>query len=257
MSYKLFFNSKFYFGFVYLILFGLAGCASEDPALVSPEPSSKTVHFRLLNYCSSPSSLVLGETVESQTAPLNTISPSIQPPLGDSMTLALKQNGSVVYKLPIKFRLIRDTKYTMIALPKPENIDPEGRYDSLIYLSTSLSLMLNDNKSYLTIVNAFPDSTAFFTVTVGCPNGDVLAQNASYQSISPQTEILFGKTSISLSKSQYGVTELVNLYDFDFVSKGEYALIVRPDADKKPELWLLDINNQEVTSLNKAIVNAD
>ncbi len=257
MGCKLFFNKKFYFGFVYLILVGLTGCASEDPALVSPEPSSKTVHFRLLNYCSSPASLVLGETVESQSTPQNTMSQSIRPPLGDSMTLAVKQNGSVVYKMPIKFRLIRDTKYSMIALPKPENIDPEGRYDSLIYLSTSLSLMLNENKSYLTIVNAFPDSSVFFSATVGCPNGEVLALNSSYKSISAQTEIIFGKTSISLSKSQHGVTELVNLYDFDFVSKGEYALIIRPDDNKKPELWLLDMNNPEVSSLQKATVNVD
>jgi|GEM_PF-1383302 len=239
------------------LIFSLIGCASENPLLVSPEPPSKTVWFRVLNYCRFSSSLLLGETVESQQTPKNSISEKIQPPIGDSIAMSVKQNGSVIYKMPFKFKLIRDTKYTVIALPKPNGTDSAGYFGSIITLSTSLSLMLNNNKSYLTIINAFPDSSISFNVTLGCPNGIALAQGLFYKQVSIQNEVESGKMTVSMSKLDAGVISLVNLYDFDLPSKGEYTLIIKPDENGAPELLVLDMNDPSINALQKAKINSD
>lgn len=230
-------------------------CAQENPNLVSPEPASKTVTFRILNFCESAQSVYLGESIETESAAKYSISAPVSPPMGDSLTLKIKEGAALVYASPIKFRLVRNTKYSILSLPNPKGHDPAGAFNTPVILGTALKLMLNEGKSYLTAVNCYPDSTVQFRIALGCPNGFPIATSLLYRFADEQKEIDAGTQTISLVMNKNGFDTLINLYDLTLVSKSDIALIIYQNAQGNPDLWLLDLSNPDKSAFSPAPVN--
>jgi hypothetical protein len=233
-------KTRFIFIVTILFIF-LFGCAKENPDLVNPPPASKTVKIRFLNLAGDQKNrkLVVGGLNESNLTGYETLSDTVQPTMEDSVSFAIRGDGVEEYKLKYKFRIIRDTKYTVIGLPGINNNKP---VDTLIVVGTTSGLTKNTSGAYIQLVNTVPDSNYSYSLTLGCPNGNLIAQGISYRMISYQNRIRAGKVPVSLIRFDRVNTSIIGLYELNIEEGGEYAIIVRKNANSE-ELLIIDQHN--------------
>lgn len=218
------------FGFIYfwiaLVLFW--GCTQEDPNLVNPPLPSETIRIRFFNAVDNPTKLQLDidGKVRSQEIDYLNLSDTISPPPNDSVTLSVFANGNKVFHSSRKLRLVRDTRYIIIA---GESFRSAGSVDSLIILYSTIGLPKNQYKSYFKFVNLVKDSTTQYSLVEGCPNGQILVQSQRYLSFPLLQTIASGKHIFSLIEEKEGKREFIGLYSFDFMQDMEYTLFIARD----------------------------
>jgi hypothetical protein len=170
------------------------------------------------------------------------ISESLQPP-SDSTYVFIFLNGNEEFRRDRKLRYVRQTNYTLIALPSADNAENYKTMDSLIVLFTSLGFKSNNPKSLLKVFNAFPDSTISYTASLGCPSGEKLISGLRYRSQSMPKEVRSGVLSVSITMDSAGVKQS-HLYNLNLSAGSQYCLFIMRDNNGDDLIKLLDETNQ-------------
>jgi hypothetical protein len=235
--------------FLFLTPLILLSCIEENPNLVNPPPQTSSVGLRFLNLASDQKTRVLdlGQDTKTEEIGYGEISGSLQPP-SDSTYVFIFLNGNEEFRKDRKLRYVRQTNYTLIALPSADNTENYKPMDSLIVLFTSLGFKSNNPKSLLKVFNAFPDSTITYTASLGCPSGEKLISGLRYRSQSMSKEVRSGLLPVSITKDSAGVKQS-HLYNLNLSAGSQYCLFIIRNINGDDEVRLLDETNQETYPL--------
>ena len=237
-------NSKKLIILIFVSIF-FYSCIDENPNLVNPPPQTSSVGLRFLNLTSDNKSRVLdlGQNTNSGEVTFGEISESMQPP-SDSTYLFVFLSGNEEFRKDRKLRYVRQTNYTVIALPSADNGENYRSMDSLIVLFTSLGFKSNNPKALLKVFNAYPDSTVTFTASLGCPSGEKLVSGLKYRYQSLSKEVRGGLLPVSITKDSAGEKQS-HLYNLNVSAGSQYCLFVMRDMNGNDVVKLLDESNQE------------
>ncbi len=230
--------------FTILLLLVLASCVDENPDLVNPPSQAETIHIRFLNLASDEDSRSLSleyinDEMTTDAVPFAGTTALFHPP-GDSVFFNVMKNGNVDYQKKSKFFFFREVTYLFAALPTPDGAPEPRPVDTLVNLQTTTTVPPNSIDAYVSLFNAYPDSTVSFSLTLGCQNGQSIASNVQYRRSSPIKNIRSGRTALSLIKSEGPNVETIGTYDFDLAARGQYALVVRREDDGSPGFYIID-----------------
>jgi hypothetical protein len=230
----------------------IAGCADENPSLVYQPPQTETVRVRYLNLAGDQRArtFLINGLRETQGF-YGMLSSAIKPP-ADSGNISVRLNGAEEYALQTKIRFVRNTNYTIVALPSANNAPKQRLMDTLITVASMYGLTEKPNTAYIKILNANPDSTVSYSVNIGCPNGASLFSSQAYRAVTYfPSEIRTGNVAVSLSRTGPGSLEFINLYNLEIKQNRQYTLIVEKN-DGREELWMLDeLDTNSATALRK------
>lgn len=227
---------KFWFLNFCLSFLVVWGCTKEDLNLVNPPSPSETIRFRFFNAVNSLNKLQLDidGKVRSQEVSFLSISDTIVPPPIDSLTISVFNNEIKVYQARNKVRLIRDTRYMVVA---GESFNSDGVIDSIMILYSTIGLPKNQYQSYFKFVNLVKDSSAKFSLVEGCPNGKVIVQSQSYLSNPFLRGIGSGEHIFSIMQEKQGERTPIGLYSINFEEDKEYTLILVKDSENEFRLF--------------------
>lgn len=238
---------KILFYFISLLFF--TSCAKENPLLVNPPSPAETVKIRLFNLAGDEKDrkLIIGGVNETNLTKYESLSDTIKPTPEDSVSLIIRGNGVEDFRLTDKFRVIRNTNYTVFAL---ESSDKKKPVDTVVILGTTPGLYINPNTSIVSFINTNNDTNVSYSVMLGCPSGTPIAQNITYRAISFQSQLPSGRLPISLIKHYIDSTRIIGLFELDLKSGDEYGIIIRFKAGKE-EIYQLDQNDLSQNALVK------
>lgn len=204
------------------------GCTEEDPNLVNPPLPNETIRIRFFNAFDNPSKLQLDidSKVRSSAIPYLEISEPIAPPPNDSVSISLFVNSEKVYQSSVKLRLVRDTRYIIIA---GETDKSSGLPDTILILYSTIGLPKNQYQSYFKFVNLVKDSNTQFSLIEGCPNGRVVVQSQRYFAFPSFQTITAGDYVFSIIEEREATRQLVGLYSINFEEDKEYTLFLVKD----------------------------
>lgn len=236
---------------LWLIIILFWGCTEEDPNLVNPPLPSETIRIRFFNAVdnSSKISLDIDGKVRSSEISFLKISEPIAPPSNDSVSLSLFVNNSKIYQSNVKLRLIRDTRYTVIA---GETDKSNGLPDTILVLYSTIGLPKHQYQSYFKFVNLVKDSNAQFSLVEGCPNGRVVVQSQRYLTFPSFQTMVAGTHVFSIIEERKNGHNLVGLYSIDFEEDKEYTLILAKDrigAIRLYKIWDYDDSHSSLVEV--------
>lgn len=236
-----------------LIYFGslvfFVSCAKENPLLVNPPSPAETVKIRLFNLAGDQKDrkLIIGGVNETNLTKYESLSDTIKPTPEDSVSLIIRGNNVEDFRLTNRFRVIRNTNYTVFALESTDKIKP---VDTVIILGTTPGLYINPNTSIVSFINTNNDTNVSYSVVMGCPSGTPIAQNITYRTISFQSQLPSGRLPISLIKNYKDSIKIIGLFELDLKSGDEYGIIIR-FKEGREELYQLDQNDLSQNALAK------
>lgn len=239
-----------YIFFVVLTL--LISCAEEDPNLVNPHPPYQSIRIRLLNAFNGSDNIAwgfAGKPLSNAVGYLN-LSIPIMPPPYDSITVDFFQNNKLVFSTPRKIRLVRETRYLIIA---GKSFKDGNEIDTFMVLSTTYGLPKKLGKSYFKFVNLIRDSNIKVSLIEGCPNGKPLVSNVSYFSFPFLQTIPYGNHTFSLVINNGSQQIISNIYTLNFLEDNEYTLFVAQKRDGNYALFLYDDYDTTLTNLVELI----
>lgn len=240
---------------IYSVLFALVvliSCAKEDPQLVNPPPPYQSIRVRLLNGVNTDDNIAWGynNSIYSEGVPYLSITKSKIPPPFDSIKVEFYQNNRYVYSTNRKIRLIRETRYLIIA---GRSFKDGATVDTFMVLSTTYGLPKRLGKSYFKFVNLVRDSTLKATLVEGCPNGKPLISEVSYFNYPFLQTIPYGNYTISVLLKKGITWDLFNIYSINFEEDNEYTIFLAQKRDGTLGLFLYndyDTNATNLTELN-------
>lgn len=232
---------------VLLIYLTLLSCAEEDPNLVNPPPPYKSIRVRLLNGFNSNDLLAwgYGNTIYSEAVSYLNLTKSQIPPPFDSIKIDFYQNNALVYSTNRKLRLVRETRYLIVA---GKSLKDGSTIDTFMVLSTTYGLPKKLGKSHFKFVNLVRDSLLKATLVEGCPNGKPLISDVPYFSYPFLQTIPFGKYIISVLLKYGSNSSLLNIYSIDFQEDLEYTIFLAQKKDGTIGLFLY--NDYDTTTTN-------
>lgn len=247
--------------YLFFLLLLIAACGPEESdKLVNPPPKAESVKVRFINFAGDKQARsldILKGLARSEEVPYGAVSPAFTPP-ADSAVVGTVLNGSVDFQGEQLLRWLRNQTYTFIALPNPDETNPDGAVDTLVSLRTTSAIPEISNDAFIKVMNAYPDSTVTFTITVGCPNGETLQNRLQYRSYSANANpVLSGNIAFSLIKNSEVGDEIINLYETTLLPKGQYSLIISKNEFGEPQLLLLDELEPSRNSLTQMPVITD
>lgn len=216
-------------------------CPKEDENLISPASQLESIHVRFVNYGGddSPRQLLMNFDSKTDIAEWGKSTPAINPP-SDSATAKVLNSGDVEFEAEKKLRFARDLNYTVFALPFANGDSVQGNVNSLISITSSSIIDENSTMAYTAVINVIPDYETTYSVTVGCPNGDIIVSNLKYKNYGFHKEVRSGLLPVSLIKNGPNGTELLGLYEIELKEKGQYIYIITKDENGDEDLKILD-----------------
>lgn len=248
---------KYFRLFIFIAMALIISCAEENPNLVNPPSQAETIRIRFLNFAGDASERKLsidGKTTVS--TPRFAVSDAITPP-SDSGFVSIIKDGSPELKINRKLVFTRNITYNFIAFPSPDGSPRNKELDTLAMVQTSASIPENSVDAYIKLFNAFPDSTTRFSLRFGCPSGETLVSMLDYRMSSQQVIIRSGTVPVTLVQHEGPDEYIIGLYSLDLARKGQYLLIINMDANKNPELLMLDQANITTSALTKPQIIQD
>lgn len=227
--------------YLFCCLLLLTACAKENPLLVNPPSPAETVKIRLYNLAGDQKDrkLIIGGVIETKMTKYESLSDTIKPTPEDSVSLIIRGNDVEDFRLTDKFRVIRNTNYTIFAL---ESTDKRRPVDTVVILGTTPGLYINPNTSIVTFLNTNNDTNVRYSVVMGCPSGTPIAQNIGYRDISFQAQLPSGRMPISVIKHYQDSIKIIGLFELMLKSGDEYGIIIR-FRNGQEELYQLDQND--------------
>ncbi|MCX7879390.1 MAG: hypothetical protein N2517_01885 [Ignavibacteria bacterium] len=222
-----------------LVLIYLFGCAKENPLLINPPLTNQNVKIRLLNAVPSSQSISLeiDGPIKTESIGYLKLSQGITPPPFDSISIKFFQDQTNVYQPFRKIRIIRETKYLIIA---GESFRSNGFVDTFLTITTTYGLPKKQGKSYFKFVNLLKDSTLNVSIVEGCPNGTPLLQNVPYFSFPFLKTVNNGKLTFSVIFQKDGKSSLFNTYEMNFEEDKEYTLLLAKNKDNSINMFIYD-----------------
>jgi hypothetical protein len=216
-------------------------CIDENPNLVNPPSNVDKIYVRFVNLSGDFNSYYFTFNGANPTPTISfaTTTDAMHPPL-DSAIIAAQSNGSIVFQFKRQIKFTRDINYSYIAIPSAQGDSIQKNVDTLIALTTSMSMPSYSTDAYISLMNAVPDSTYFFSLTMGCPNANPLISGINYRHVSQPSFISTGDVPISILQTHNGVTTVLGTYKVPIVSRGQYVAIVMKDKDGQIKLYILD-----------------
>lgn len=228
----------------------LSGCIKENPDLVNPPAVWNTVRIRMINLAGDygQRSLSLTGKKISEEVQYGTVSKSISPE-ADSGFVGVQKQGNEEFTNSSKSKFTRYAKYTYLALPSPDLAPTPRLVDTIIAISPVLGEVIRERKAYLNVVNAFPDTTVKYTVTLGCPNGTAIASNVLYRGTGGGNLYPAGNIAVSLVRIRQENREIVNLYKMKLDSAFQYTIVISRSSTGLEELMLMNHFDSTQTAL--------
>jgi hypothetical protein len=219
----------------------ILSCAQENPNLVNPPPNAGSVFCRFINLAGDAQSreLSLGSGVTTAYTPYGNASLVINPP-ADSVVAGTIVNNATEYSQKKKFVFVRDSYNSFFALPKPYHSPQTKPVDTLIMISSLTGLPVNTTNAYISVFDAYPDTTARYLINIGCPNGTSLEPNALYRSIGAMKTIPSGDIVFSLIRIKDSLPVILGLFEVHLQPTRQYMLVILANSSGQEELWLLD-----------------
>ncbi|MFN3781340.1 MAG: hypothetical protein ACK4SO_04105, partial [Candidatus Kapaibacteriota bacterium] len=233
----------------FILLYIFASCAEEDPKLVNPPPPYQSIRIRLLNAFNSNDAISWGYDgrIFSNSVEYLGLTASTMPPPYDSIKIELYQNDKKVYSSERKFRLVRETRYLIIA---GKSLKEGTDVDTFMVLATTFGLPRKQGNAHFKFVNLVRDSISKVSLVEGCPNGKVLIPNVSYFAYPYLKTVPYGNYTISVVVNNGVNSNLVNIYSVNFLEDNEYTLFF---AQKKDGAYSLFVYNDYDTLSNNLV----
>jgi hypothetical protein len=230
----------------------ISSCIEENPALVNPPSKVDRVYVRFINLASDYNSRYLTFDGMNPTNNVDyaTSSVAFHPP-SDSATLSIRNSNSE-YTLPRLIKFSRDVYYSFFALPSAMNSQNYRNVDTIITLSTSLTMPDNSEDAYIKLFNAFPDSSTSFSLTIGCPNSKFIFSNIRYKNVTSPVFIRTGTVPISIIQTNNSKSDILGTYSVNIKAKGQYAIVILQDKNGNPDVYFLDELNLQSEALSPA-----
>ncbi|MGA2297858.1 MAG: DUF4397 domain-containing protein [FCB group bacterium] len=243
---------------LFILTIFIFSCAKESPDLLNPPPQFKTVKCRFINLAGDRNDrvCVLDRTVKSGTVKFAATSDSFMPP-ADSSIISVQLNGVQEFSNLVRTRFLRDTYFTLVGLPSVPGRPVQKYLDTVYVLSTIAGLGANTNFANITIFNAYPDTTRFYSVNLGCPNGFALGSGLTYRVMTAPQQVQAGYVAVSLSLSQNNKISIIGLYNLNLKATGQYVLIIYQKQDGSEGVLLLDEFDDKTDALLPADIVPD
>jgi len=233
----------FYLCFIPLLLV-LSGCPEENPLLVNPPTAKDSILVRFINLVpnSGPLSATLDDVVSFQNIQPFTASKALASP-GDSVFFKVQQNGTNIYSSLTRYRFIKSSVQTIIALPKVNT--SQNTFDTVL-VSTSSNFFAPGAFSSIRVLY-ITDNSQQFSLRSGCPNGTILTNAFLNQTPSNFQQIIPGDQTISLTKTlQDGSDSTIGTYLVSFAVQAKYTIIFTDYSNKGIKPFLLkEFDNSE------------
>ncbi len=222
-----------------LLLLLLISCVDEDPKLVNPPPPFLSIRIRLLNAINNEDNIGWGfnNSPYSNSVKYLELTNSQMPPPYDSLALEFYQNNKLTYTSNRKFRLVRETRYLIIA---GKSLGEVSHVDTFMILSTTYGLPTKLGNAYFKFVNLIRDSNLSATLIDGCPNGRPLVSNVTYFAYPFLQTVPYGNYTLSVVLNDGVKSGLLNTYSVNFSEDGEYTLFLAKKRDGTIGLYLYD-----------------
>ncbi len=229
---------------ILLLLFALLSCANEDPNLVNPKLPNQTIRIRFFNLANDKleRKLVLSTDSKTLSTPVGSLSLPVMPPPLDSIYISTEINGSQEYQTPNRLRMIRDTKYIILGLPKPAGQKP---LDTLLVTTTTYTPLRDKNNCFISMINVDPDTNSTYSLVLGCPNGPLIFPILKYLQSSIDFETISANIPVSIVKINGNIRSSIGLYTLKLFKGGEFLVVVRGDTNNRVQL----LNKQDPTNL--------
>jgi hypothetical protein len=240
-----------------LTSFFVNSCIEENSNLVNPPSKVDRVYVRFINLAGDFNSRFLtfdGINPTNNTEYANSTI-AFHPP-ADSATLSVRNSNSE-YSSTRLIKFSRDVYYSFFALPSAKNSQNYRSIDTLIALTTSLSMPDNSENGYIKLFNAYPDSTTSFSLTIGCPNSQFIFSNVRYKNVTSPAFIRTGSVPISIISSNNSNSKVLGTYTVNIKAKGQYAAIVFLDKNGNPSFYFLDELNLQTDAFSPAQIVED
>jgi hypothetical protein len=222
-------------------LISVLGCIEENPALLNPPQQSMTMYVRFINLtrAGKPLQLSLNGAAETGLTAYGMCSDTLHPP-ADSANAIVLLDGDAVYQKKMKIKFLRNTYYSLIALPSAPGDSVQRDVDTIISLGTISNFTDRYNTAYIKVLNATFDTTYRYSVMLGCPNGKPLVQNLRFRGVGPAMEIYSGDAAISVLTETTSSKPDIDLFKIQLKAGGQYTLIIYDVKSEKPQMLLLD-----------------
>lgn len=235
-----------------LVLTSIVGFTScvDDSNLVSPPSNIDSIFVRFVNLAdASPRILQLESGVSTGNVMYGMSSSSVRP-VQDSSIVEIVNNGVVEYRSENRIRFAKSTFETLIGLRKPASAG--SIVDTFLRLSQS-TLLDYPSRAKIRFGNCVSDTTARFSLRIGCPSGVSVGDFVPYIGQSGFVDIFFGSTVVSLIRTANGVDELVGLFEFSTVGGQNYSILSVLEIDGSIGLRVLrdrDITESALVAAN-------
>lgn len=239
----------------FIILVLLLSCAEENPDLVTPPPQSETVKVRFFNLAGDGNQRVLSleNQLDTPEIPYGNISQGYQPP-SDSTFIIIKNNGNIEYPDSLKKRrkFSRNLNYTFIALPSAENEPDDNPVDTVMSIISSSIIRDDDPYAYIKLFNASPNSDVKYTMTLGCPNGEILAASVRYRRSSVSKQVRTGKVPVSILRIDSVSSESIGLFELDLSARDQKVVFITGPGTSPGDVFVLDQMDITIDALEQA-----
>jgi hypothetical protein len=236
---NIYWTSKLFSLFLIVLLFS---CAEENPDLVNPPPQYETINIRFINLAKEDGQIQLTiNEFDQNTAAAYSFCTSSENPPADSGYVGIKVDGNQVLKEEERAFFIRLTNYTFVALPSNPKDSVQNEIDTVVKLANIPGKNVTGDYCIVKFLNAFPDSSSKFTLTLGCQNGEQLFSNVDYMKIpSSNDKVPIGNTAVTLVQRENSTDNVIGLFELNLVRNEQYTLIVYKKDDGEPGLMFID-----------------
>ncbi len=225
-------------------IMGFSGCANENPNLVNPPPGLDSIYIRFINFSSDqiPRSLSLENIISTSTVGFGQTSSIIQAP-ADSMRIIVHNGQHIELSTQTRMRFTRSSFLSIVAVPSDNNALVSRPFDTIIVLNTLAAPLSSDvTTSGVRICNVSKDTNATYSIKLGCQNGEEIARDGGFRSISAYRDIPSGNASMTLVRNKFstGESEVLGLYSMKLEARKSYTFFVFDDANGGNGLLVLD-----------------
>jgi len=212
----------------------IVSCASEDPNILDPSPSTMNIQLRFINAVAdgTPRSLVLERDVVSDVVPYAQFAATVSAPL-DSSRIIVDGNGIAEFTSTNRITFIRNAVANIVATGT-------GPADSAIVQTVILPLT-GAAVASIRVSNMVADTTTTYDVRKGCPSGPSITPTPlRYRATSLYADVVPGSSVFSILERSGATERTVAIIECTLAPYRPYQLMVLKGGNDEPQLLLLE-----------------
>lgn len=237
-------HRRFYIVGVILLLLA-AGCASEDPNIINPQPGSAKVLVRLINMVPDAKQrrLLMERGYQTAEIPYGGLTATVEAP-SDSSFVEIFADGLSEFSTPDRVRFSRQSVYDIVTVGKPNG---GVGFDTIVVSNANRSLTTLP-VAQVRVINTLPDTLSFFDVRLGCPNGTPITSTpVAFKTATLYEEVSPGAALFSVQRIRGTTTDQLGTFECSLDQSTPYSIIVMQSADGVTPQFAL-VNEADFTS---------